>query len=99
MDVNARVVHGSRPLDRTVADPADTPWVRWTRTDAGTWAVVDAPGGGPVTLPAHPDRLDLASAALADGAPVPARADSGGVTVELPVRAAETPVAVGFAAS
>ncbi|GAA1325596.1 hypothetical protein [Pseudonocardia xinjiangensis] len=92
------LVHGSRPLDRVVADPADTPWVRWTRTGTGIWAVVDAPGDGAVTLPGRADHLDLASAALADGTPVPASADGGGVTVELPVRAAEMPTAVGCAA-
>jgi alpha-L-fucosidase len=99
MAVNSRVVHGSRPLDGEVAEPSGTPWVRWTRTDARVWAVIDAPGGAAVTLPARPGRLNLSSAALADGTPVPARADSGGVTVDLPVRTAETPVAVGFAAA
>jgi alpha-L-fucosidase len=58
--------------------------------------VVDAPGGGPVVLPARADRLDPASAALADGTPVAARAEGGGVVVELPARGADTAVAVGL---
>jgi alpha-L-fucosidase len=92
MAANPGVVHGSRPLDAAIADASDEPWVRWTRTGDRAWAVVDA--RDPVVLPARADRLDLASAALADGTPVPARADAGGVAVELPSRNA--PVAVGF---
>jgi alpha-L-fucosidase len=95
---NSGAVHGSRQLDRAVADPSDAPWVRWTHTDDRVWAFVEAPGGGAVTLPARADRLDLASAALADGTPVRAGADSGGVTVELPAATAETPVVIGFTA-
>jgi alpha-L-fucosidase len=47
-----------------------------------------------VALPARADRLDLASAALADGTPVTAHADPAGIAVELPSR--DGPVAVGL---
>ena len=82
MAVNDRAVHGSRPLDSTVADPSDSPWVRWTRDSALAFATVGA--GGAVVLPARADRLDLTSAALMDGTPVPAVATDGGVGLELP---------------
>jgi alpha-L-fucosidase len=94
---HSAALHDSRPLDPAVADPSDAPWVRWTRTGERVWAVADAPGGA-VVLPARADRLDLASAALADGTPVPARAHPGGIAVELPAPA-ETPVAVAFTAT
>ncbi|OZM77738.1 alpha-L-fucosidase [Pseudonocardia sp. MH-G8] len=93
MGVHSAAVHGSRPVDPALAHPCDAPWVRWTRTGARIWALVE-PAGGPLVLPARADRLDLASAALADGTPVVARPDAGGVAVELP--AAGTPVAVAF---
>jgi alpha-L-fucosidase len=92
MAVHAGVVHGSRPLDAAVADASDEPWVRWTRIGDRAWAVVDA--GGRVLLPARADRLEPASAALADGTPVAAQADPAGIAVELPSR--DAPVAVGF---
>ncbi|TQM09199.1 alpha-L-fucosidase [Pseudonocardia kunmingensis] len=95
MAAHSAAVHGSRPLDPAVAGPSDAPWVRWTRTADRVWALAE-PVGGPLVLPARADRLDLASAALADGTPVVARPDAGGVAVELP--AAGTPVAVAFAA-
>jgi alpha-L-fucosidase len=88
-------VDGSRPLDAAIAIPSDEPWVRWTRTAQRAWAVVDVPEGGPVTLSARTDRLELDSAALVDGTPVPARQDAQGITVELPAGPA-APV-VGFA--
>jgi alpha-L-fucosidase len=48
-----------------------------------------------VALPARADRIELASAALADGTPVAARADTAGIAVDL-TRNSELPVAVGF---
>ncbi|WP_345605590.1 alpha-L-fucosidase [Pseudonocardia adelaidensis] len=103
MAANPGVVHGSRPLEDGIADDSDEPWVRWTRTGDRAWAVVDASGRPGrwkqagrvrVVLPARADRLELASAALADGAPVAAQAEPAGVAVELPSR--DLPVAVGF---
>jgi alpha-L-fucosidase len=96
---HSHVVHGSRPVDRALAEPGETPWVRWTGAGRRVWAVVDAPAGGAVTLPARPEHLDPASAVLATGSPVPARADAGGITVELPAEPAGTPVAIGFSVS
>jgi alpha-L-fucosidase len=92
MAVHSPVVHGSRRLDAGIADPSDDPWVRWTRTGDRAWAVADA--SGHLILPARADRLELASATLADGTPVAAQADAAGVAVELPSR--DAPVAVGL---
>jgi alpha-L-fucosidase len=93
MEAHSAAVHGSRPLDEAVAAPSDAPWVRWTRTGDRIWAVAQPPGG-PLVLPARADRLDLASAALADGTPVVARPEAAGVAVQRPT--ATTPVAVAF---
>jgi alpha-L-fucosidase len=92
MAVHGGVIHGSRPLDPGIAEASDEPWVRWTRSGDRAWAVAGT--GGRVILPASAERLELASAALADGTPVAAQADPAGVAVELPPR--DAPLAVGF---
>jgi alpha-L-fucosidase len=92
MAVHAGVVHSSRPLDPGIAEASDEPWVRWTHSGDRAWAVAGT--GGHVILPARAERLELASAALADGTPVAAQADPAGVAVELPPR--DAPLAVGF---
>ncbi|MCU1526504.1 MAG: alpha-L-fucosidase [Frondihabitans sp.] len=92
------VMFGSVMADPDAARPSEEPWVRWTSTDAGTHAIVDAEGE--VTLDADPARLDPASATLSDGAPVAARATRDAIVVTLPPRTAGTgPTVVSFTAT
>ena len=95
MDGHAGAVHGTEPLDAGIARPGQEPWVRWTRTGDVAHAVVDAVGT--VVLPIRPDAVEPGSARLADGTPVPARADGGAVQVELPAAGGVRPVVVDLA--
>lgn len=52
-------IFGSRPLDPTIADANDEPWVRWTSRDGSAHAFVIAPQEAP--LPIDPAYLDLDS--------------------------------------
>jgi alpha-L-fucosidase len=92
MVTGARAVHASETVDPNVARPSDEPWVRWTRTGDVVHGIVD--GRGPLTLDATPAAVDLGSARLADGSPVPGRVVRDRVEVDLPSPALSRPVVV-----
>ncbi|MEV0623462.1 alpha-L-fucosidase [Nonomuraea sp. NPDC050404] len=99
MAVNGRAIHDTRPLSASVAQPAQDPYVRWTRSGDTAWAL--APAGGTVLLSCDPARLDAAAAALPDGRAVAAREVAGGIEADLPGAPATGPdapdlLAVGF---
>lgn len=96
--VNGGAVFGSRPLDPTIAAPSDAPWVRWTRSTEGSTdtahLIVD--GVGPVRIGGVSDRIDVASARLADGTAVPASRAGETIVLTLPTRSLEGPALVSF---
>jgi alpha-L-fucosidase len=94
MAVNAGAVHAVAPLDQAIAAPAEDPWTRWTTGDGLAFVAVDARGS--LTLSCNADAVDLESAALLDGTPVTAAAETGGVSVQLPDAAVEGPAVVRF---
>jgi alpha-L-fucosidase len=87
-------IYGSRPLGPEAAAASDEPWVRWTADTRRAWAIVDAVGE--VQLEASPERLDPASAALANGAPVAARPNDGGISVTVPAGPIHLPIVLSF---
>jgi alpha-L-fucosidase len=69
--------------------------VRWTRTGDMAHAIVDAEGT--VTLDARPSALDLGSAHLADGPPMPACVVGDHLEVDLPSPGRTHPAVVDIA--
>ncbi|WP_373368052.1 alpha-L-fucosidase [Kineococcus rubinsiae] len=94
MELHAAAVHGTTVLDAALASAGEEPWVRWTRAGDTAHAVVDA--AGEVALAADPARLDVASARLLDGTPVPARAEGDGIVVDVPAAKVPGPVVVAL---
>ena len=79
-------IFSSAIVDSAVARPSDEPWVRWTATDAGVHAIVDA--DGEVRLDADAALLDPATAVLSDRTAVTVNLDGDSLVVTLPPRAA-----------
>ena len=105
--LNGDAVFGSRPLDDGIApatgDWAEEgergAWARWTRTGVVAHAFVIAGGqnDGDVEFGLDPERVDIGSARLPDGTPVPARASGPGVALSVPGSAVEgVPLRVDF---
>lgn len=96
--VNGGGVFGSRPLDPARAAPSETPWVRWTRSGEGSadTAHLFVDGVGRVRIGGVSDRIDVASARLADGTSVSASRDGDAVLLTLPAPAVEGPTLVSF---
>ena len=92
MAIGGRAIHGSRPLDPSIATPTNDPWVRWTSRDGFAYAIVE--GKGETPLPVRSQRVDAAAATMVDGAPLPIRVDNGGVVADLPEPAVAGPVVV-----
>jgi alpha-L-fucosidase len=95
MAVGGTAIHGSRPLDPSIATPADDPWVRWTSRDGFAYAIVE--GRGETALPVRSQLVDTDAATLVDGAPLAIRVDNrGAVIADLPDPAVAGPVVVRF---
>ncbi len=94
MAVHDAAIHGTRPVDRTVAGPSDEPWVRWTGRPDSAYAIIDA--DGPVALRASPGALDPGTARLLDGTPVRTEPDGDHVLAHLPGRTTSGPAVVRF---
>jgi alpha-L-fucosidase len=92
MAVNGHCVHDAVPVGLEGVRRTEEPWVRWTRTGSTAHAVIEA--RGPVAVTVDASALDLDSARLPDGTPVPARAVDGGIEVELPPGTVAGPVVV-----
>jgi alpha-L-fucosidase len=94
MSANSDAVHAVSPLSSSIAVAAEGPWIRWTLGGGIAYAAVDARGS--LTLSCDADALDLASAALLDGTPLPATTQAGGVSVLVPDTAYEGPAVIQF---
>jgi alpha-L-fucosidase len=90
----ATVVNGSRPVAPAIAEPSETPWVRWLERHGRAWAVVE--GAGRVELRGRAEALHLDGATTIDGVTVPAARSDLGVTVEVPPGPAPGPAVIGF---
>jgi alpha-L-fucosidase len=94
MQVNSPAIHGARPLPAQIAAPSDAPWVRWTRTGATAYAIIDA--RGEVRLRLGAGGVDAASAALIDGTPLAAGEDGSELVLDLPGPTVAGPAVVRF---
>jgi alpha-L-fucosidase len=94
MTAHGAAIHGTRPLDRVVAEPADEPWVRWTGRDGWAYAIVDA--GGPVPLRIAPGALVPGTARHLDGTPVRVQPAGDAMVAYLPERTTLGPTVVRF---
>ncbi len=88
---NGHAIFGARPEPRLI--PADTPWLRWTRTDDDVHAIVDAVGT--VRLP-DPDAIVDETTARTEGRAVHARRSGDAILVE--TAGSATPVVISFRA-
>jgi alpha-L-fucosidase len=92
---NGPSVFGSTPVAAELAEPGETPWVRWTRTGdrlhAFLWTTESAPA-----LTADAARVDPESARFADGTRASVRITGEGLAVDMPARGASVPVQVTF---
>lgn len=93
-DGGAAAVHDVRPVDPMIGRPSDEPWVRWTQSADRVFVAVDAVGE--VQLACSPERLDLGSAALLDGATVTARPEPDGATLSPLERTGPGPTVVAM---
>ena len=82
MAVNREAVHGVRPLDTSIAEPSEAPWVRWTARDDRVWAIIDGDGCIPVRMDTA--RIDATSATRPDGTPVTVERTDSGVVLDVP---------------
>ena len=93
--LNGSSVFGSRPVSLEVAQPSETPWVRWTETAGQAHAFI-ATTETRVTLQVSTGHVVTATARLADGTACPTEVMGSAVVITLPSDPPPGPVQVTF---
>jgi alpha-L-fucosidase len=91
---NGRAIFESDTLDRSIAAPTDSPWVRWTRTGRQANAIIDATGEIPLDV--GEGALIEDSARLLDGTRITSQESDGSLIISVPNSIESTPVVVVF---